>query len=474
MPIQRVAYPMVAIGFAFLVLQAARSGYDHDEIQHLHAAWLVSQGQQPFRDFFEQRHPTNFYLLAPLTMAFEGSPHALVFAARILNLALLAALLAAFLAIVRPLLRDPRAVWPALVLLGCFFFVRNSMEVRPDPLMNVLCVFGLWQWNAYLRQGGIRRAVLSGLFFGAAFAILQKALAFIGLVAVGTMLSLWDPQVRERAARGAAALVGAAAAPVGLFALAIWRGGYWPDFVFWNYTFNRFYYLKTHFDGPSALATVALSVAEDPLLWIAGLIGLLLTARSVWRRQAQPELVIAATVVLGMLAGLFQSRWPFSHNLLLLQPPLALFAALAIDRLSSPSGRLVAETLLVVMVVKVAVMCTIYTEGHNAMAVQERILAGTKPSDPIAVPPPYHPIFRQDAFFFWYVPVNNSIAYLELCEEQPCPSDRVEQERQAWERRPPRFVFIPRDEPTWAPFEFDKHRAEYRPSDINGLWERID
>jgi 4-amino-4-deoxy-L-arabinose transferase-like glycosyltransferase len=472
MPVPRVAYPIIAIGFAFLVLQAARSGYDHDEIQHLHAAWLVSRGQQPFHDFFEQRHPTNFYLLAPLTRAFEGSPHALVFAARLLDLGVLAALLAAFLAIARPLLRDPRAVWPPLLLLGCFFFVRNSMEVRPDPWMNALCVLGLWQWTAYLRQGGIRRAILSGFLFGAAFVFLQKALAFVGLVALGTLVSLWDPQVRERAARGAAALVAAAVVPVGLFALAIWRAGYWSDFVFWNYTFNRFYYLNTNFDGPSALATVAISIGEDPLLWIAGLIGLSVAARFVLRREGQPTLVIAATVVIGMLAGLFESRWPFSHNLLLMQPPLALIAAVAIDRLSSTRSRLVASTLLLVMVAKVAVMCVVYTEGHHSKAIQELLLARAKPSDPIAVPPPYHPIFRQDAFFFWYVPVNNSIAYLELCKEHPCPADRIEQERQAWERRPPRFVYIPVDEPTWAPFEFDKHRTAYRRTDIEGLWER--
>lgn len=474
MPVPRVAYPIMAIGFAFLVLQAARSGYDHDEIQHLHAAWLVSRGQKPFHDFFEQRHPTNFYLLAPLAVALEGSPHALVFVARVLDLALLAVLLGAFLAMARPLLRNLRAAWPPLLLLGCFLFARNSMEVRPDPWMNALATLGLWQWTAYLCQGGLRRAVLSGFFFGAAFAFLQKALAFVGLVGLGTVLSLWSPQVRARAARGAAALLAAAVAPVGLLALVIWRGGYWSDFAFWNYTFNRFYYLKTNFDGPSALETVAISIGEDPLLWVAGLIGIALTARSALRREGEPALVIAATVVIGMLAGLFQSRWPFSHNLLLMQPPLALLAAVAIDRLTSPRWRTVAAALLLLLIAKLAVICTFYTEGHNAMAVQDRLLAQTKPSDPIAVPPPYHPIFRPDAFFFWYVPVNNSIAYLELCQAHPCPSDRVEQERRAWDERPPRFIFTPSDERTWAPFEFDLHRAAYRRTDIEGLWERVD
>ena len=40
---------------------------DADESQHLHAAWLVGQGQVPFRDFWEHHLPLFYYLLAPLT-----------------------------------------------------------------------------------------------------------------------------------------------------------------------------------------------------------------------------------------------------------------------------------------------------------------------------------------------------------------------------------------------------------------------
>ena len=468
----RVVYPLLAIGFAFLILQAARSGCDHDEIQHLHAAWLVSQGQKPFRDFFEQRHPTNFYLLAPLTVVMEGSPRALVVAARAIDLALLIAVLAAFLATVRPLLRDQRAAWPALLLLGCFLFARNSMEVRPDPWMNAWCVVGLWQWTAYLRDGAPRRALWAGLFFGIAIVFLQKAIVFVGLVGAGTLLFLGNRWLRARVGRGLALLALATAMPVSIFALAIWRSGYGSDFLFWNYPFNRFFYFKTHFDGPSALATLGISVAENPLLWIGGAIGLGITARSVTSRKAEPTLVISAFVVVGILVGLLRSRWPFSHNLLLMQPPLALLATVAIDKLASPRWRLAVSALLVVMIAKVAVLCLVYTEGHNASAIQEHVLAHTDATDRVAVPPPYHPIFRKDAFFFWYVPVSNSIAYLELCEHRICPAPIIDQTRDTWDKAPPRFVYVPPDEPTWMPFEFDKHRAAYRPTDVDGLWVR--
>jgi hypothetical protein len=34
-------------------------------------------------------------------------------------------------------------------------------------------------------------------------------------------------------------------------------------------------------------------------------------------------------------------------------------------------------------------------------------------------------------------------------------------------------VYLPADEPSWAPVGFDAHRSEYRQTDVPGLFERI-
>ena len=436
----RLAHAAVGVVFALLVLHAARSGFDHDEIVYLHASWLVSHGQKPFQDFVEHHPPTLLYLLAPLTRLLEGSPpRGLVLAARLLNLGLLALLLAVFARVVKPLVRPRDTAWASLVLLGCFFFLRNSLEVRPDPWMNVLCFIGLWQWLVYLRAGGrLRPAVLAGLCFGAAVAFLPKAVFFLGLVALGTALALHGRVAWARAGRGAAVLLAAALLPLGGLGLALWRARLWSDFVFWNYTFTRFYYWHTHFDGPSALETLLVSLGEDPLLWVGGLVGVAFAARSVWRREAEPEVAIAASVVLGFIAALFRTRWPFSHNLLLMQPLLALLTAVVLDRLDS--GRL-------------------------------RTAAGVLLSTRVAVPPPSNPIFRPDAFFFWFNSEYFATAYLDWCQLNGAPPTRVEGDRRVWREHPPRFVYVPKGEPSWAPFEFAQHRRDYVETDVPGLWE---
>jgi 4-amino-4-deoxy-L-arabinose transferase-like glycosyltransferase len=470
----RIVYWGLGIGFALLVVHAAHSGCDHDEIVYLHGSWLVSQGQKPFRDFMEHHYPTLLYLLAPSANLLEGSPRALLVAARLLNLALLAVLLGVFVSMLRPLLRTPQAAWASLLLLGCFFFDRNSMEVRPDPWMNVLCFIGLWQWVVYLRRHGrLRQAALAGLCFGTAIAFLPKALFFLGLVGLGTALALKGRARWTHAARGGAALLGAALLPVGALALAIWRSGIWTDFLFWCHTFTRFLYLDTHFPGQSALGTLFESFGESPLLWIGGLLGVALAARLAWQRRVDPEVAIAAVVTVGFLAALFRSRWPFSHNLLLVQPLLALLTAVVLDGIASARLRAAVGVFLVLMLVKVYVLCFVYTEAPGSEVVQRRLLAESAPGTPLAVAPPYNPIFRPNAFFFWYNPESFVAAYLDWCRLHGVPPRKVDDDRRAWRDRPPAFVYLPEDEPTWAPFEFAQHRSAYVETDLPGLWKLV-
>ena len=456
---------------ALLCFQAAHSSYDHDEVQYLHSSWLVSQGQRPFQDFFEHHHPTLFYLLAPLTAALEGQPHRLIVAARMLDLACLAVLLVAFVAVARRVVRHGPAAWTALLLLGCFFFLRNSMEVRPDPWMAVFSFVGFWQWTVYLRgPGRLRPAVLAGLCLGTAIAFLPKAVPFAACVAVGTALALRGHAAWAQAARGAAVVLAAALLPVAALALAVAKLGLWDDFVFWTVSFNRVFYLS-HEAGSSAMRTFLESVGESPLLWVGALWGLGLTARAVWRGEAQPELTIASVVTVGTVVALFRTRWPYGHNLLLMQPMLALLTAVALDSIEGARARAAVGVLLLVMVAKVCVLCVLYTESPGAPAVQRRVLAETEPSTPVAIPPPYNPIFRPNAFYFWFIPQNIVPAYLTACRLHGLPPRKVEQDRRVWSDRPPRFVYVASEEGAWTPFEFHAHRGAYLPTDLAGLWQ---
>lgn len=44
--------------------------YFPDHAEHLHASWLVWQGEVPYRDFFEHHHPLLWYIAAPMVALF--------------------------------------------------------------------------------------------------------------------------------------------------------------------------------------------------------------------------------------------------------------------------------------------------------------------------------------------------------------------------------------------------------------------
>ena len=461
----------IAVAFAFLLVHALRSGCDHDEVEHLHAAWLVSQGQVPFVDFVHVHHPTIFYLLAPLARALAPSPRALVFAARTVDLLLLALALLAFRATAARTTEDRRADWAPLLLLGCFFFARNSMEVRNDPWMSALVIVAVWCWLRYLGEGGARWAALAGFAIGCATVFSQKTLPFAGLIGIGTIVAVARDRSRwARTARGAALVAGAAAVPILAMVIAIHRAGYWSEFAFWNYAVTRNLYLQNAPSnlGASLFATIGVSMAEAPVLWAAGLAGIALAMV-----RPRLETTIPAVVVVGALAALLPSRMPWNHYLLLVQVFLALLAVPVVDLvLQSVRWRAAAATLLLLMVVKTAVLSTFYTEIPDGPKVQRAALAATGPEDRVAMPPPYHPIFRKDAFFFWVVPGLLIPSYLDLCARARCPSGLVAADARAWDQSPPVTVFAPPDEPLWIPRGWDEHRSEYVATSTPGLWLR--
>src|SRR5437016_5692798 len=71
-------------------------GFNEDELQHLHAAWLVHQGFVPYRDYFDHHPPLFHYTFAPLVSWLGGSQAALFLVTRLLALGVLASILTLF------------------------------------------------------------------------------------------------------------------------------------------------------------------------------------------------------------------------------------------------------------------------------------------------------------------------------------------------------------------------------------------
>ena len=470
---------LLAAAIAALILwHAWASQFNHDEIEHLHAAWLVAHGARPYTDFLEQHHPTLWYLLAPSVGLFQ-SVRSFVFAARLFDLACLAGLLAIFVRLFRRLYPGARVRWPLLVLVSSFMFVRDTLEVRPDPLMNFLVYGALLSWVAFLQDHRRLRAAAAGVLFGAAVVVLQKALVVLALVVAASLLLA----VRHRADRvrsrrlvlGAGLMVAAAVGPVVALFAAIAARGFWNDFWFWNYQFNRFFYLQAelckHF---SVLVTLGISVAEDAVLWIAGAGGMFLCARQLWRDRrstsgADDPRSGLLVVALGYLPFLCFNRFPLEQYFIVLLPLLALFSAEVFARAVAPRPRAILQWSSGVMAFVLAGILLLYPGNGPQRDVQDVVLAQTAPDEPIFMPPPYNPVFRRDAGYFWYNGKLIGDAYAQYCEtrQRGCAGDKRDLDDHRWQSHPPRFVYL--YDPEYYPVHWKSRSRDYEATTVPGL-----
>jgi hypothetical protein len=463
----RIWWIVAAALAAVLVWHAWDSAANHDEVEHMHAAWMVSIGEKPFADFFEQHPPVYWMLLSPVA-GITSSPQVLAFIARLFDLGCLAGMLVVFARLVRRVEPAAAGPWPVLLLFGSYVFTRNMMVVRPDPLMTLCSFGGLLAWFDYLETPRLSRAVIAGLLFGAAIAVLQKALVMMALVMAASGIVFLMRKERRRALLIGTIVLGACAViPVALLCLVAWRGGWLSDMWFCNVPFNRYFYLEAPVAARVAFMTTLFAVlGTNPVVVALGLAGF-------DRRVLEPERLTLAIVLVGFMGMLATSSFPLAQYYLVPLPILGVFAArwfvheLAWVRL--------AVRIATVGVVGLFVAALIEYEGVGRfLRVQEDLLAKTTPAQSLFVPPNYNPIFRRDAGYFWYNGVMTAEVYGNFCRDHACPGeDKRTLDDRMWAESPPVFVWISAEYPWYLPYHWPERSKDYQSTDLPSLWVRV-
>jgi hypothetical protein len=178
-PIRRLLILAVAALALCIAAQAVRLSlckkYNVDEFTYGHAAWLISRGQVPYRDFFCHHFPFHLYLMAVPFLFMDDDPR---------NIACLRLAMLLFLALIGLTVwyingRHDRALGlPApLLLFSILPFVSSATEIRPDP---VACEFFLAA-IAVLVPPITRvkiRGLVSGLLLGLSIWTSEKVLCY--------------------------------------------------------------------------------------------------------------------------------------------------------------------------------------------------------------------------------------------------------------------------------------------------------
>lgn len=429
---------------SFLIVHLLRTAYDNDELEHLHASWLVSIGQKPFTDFVEQHNHLIWYLLSPLLSAFPDQIFVVATIVRFLDLGLL--LLSGFVLwkLFRLFFNLRITKWLMLLLSANVMFVHHMIEFRPDPMMSALLFFGFFFWARYFLQGRFLDMAASGFFVGLAVVILQKALVFwlmmVGLLGLAFIFAPWWQLQRTKILQASLGFFLASVMPMGLFLLWTAHTINFADYWFWNFPFNQFFYLHAHvYHHFPWYQKVGQNLLECFVTWPLGIMGLVAVIK--WHKR-DFALVSFAAMVLAYFMGFMRSRFPLAQYLLPFFPLLALLAGAWLSRLETqaPKRFAVVSAFIVFTLIECGVILWCYPKNTHQLAGMNFVLQNTAQTETVFLQPPLNPIFRVDASYFWYNngPIQNALQDYETT--YGVQTDWIAKDQIRWFSNPPKFV----------------------------------
>ena len=170
---------------ALRVVYGLRLSFDTDEPQHLHVAWLWTQGLVAYRDFFDNHTPL-FHLLAAPFVAAAGETPDLMLWARHAMLPIVAVLLYAVYRLGRSTFSPRVGVWAAAVTSILPSFLYDSVEFRADVLWAALWMIALAYWAAAPLTP--RRGFVLGLLVGITLAASIKTVVLVSTFAAASAI----------------------------------------------------------------------------------------------------------------------------------------------------------------------------------------------------------------------------------------------------------------------------------------------
>jgi hypothetical protein len=329
---------LVAAVFYFWRLGFLKTtGFDRDEFEHLHAAWLMSRGLIPYRDFFEHHTPGFWIVLAPLYRWYpvEQNPDtavAFIFMARRVSMVFAGVCLVLTMILAR-MWRGDRVAWIAVALLStCVAFMHKTLEIRPDVPATALWLGYLAATYAAFGATVSRKQAslfgLSGLLLGGAVMCTQKLLVVLPAIALAMVwyLAAGEGLYRRRLAN---CCWQAAGFGIPILAIVIFFAsrGALGAFVHYNLATNL------NWKGVSGLQRWLWRkvLHENSALVSLAIVGVLFEA---WRELhdwafTRNKFLLLAT--LGAIAGLVELPEAWLQYCLIFLPLLAIYAAGLLD-----------------------------------------------------------------------------------------------------------------------------------------------
>jgi len=319
---------LIIAACALWAYEIPNRGIDPDELEHLHAAFCVSRGDVPYRDFFEHHGPALYYLLWPC-FALVGPHLTALWAGR----ALMSGCSLATLWLTGRLANrwaGPHAgLLAAALLLWTTIFHGKGIELRPDVPAMLLLLVTVSQFNFATGGGSWRRFLCVGLMLGLAMLFTQKSIVpAAGIAAAACLARL---VTRSPETESALTVLARVIVPVAAGIALVWgitsalfaTAGAVNDF--WYSTWYQLWVWPVHSNRWEHLRP---TLAGDLTVWVAAVVEIAVVLRQ-WRKNEtwQQQRGVAALVALVCILSLGFVKATYPQFYLLWMPLLAALAA---------------------------------------------------------------------------------------------------------------------------------------------------
>jgi hypothetical protein len=446
---------LLAYLVALTVRLALTARLGHDDIEHLHSAWLMVQGQQPFLDFFQKQSPLFWWMLAPVVQLSQGSLSAAVFLGRGMMLLVLASSVWAVTLLARQCCQHRRyGVAAVVITLASPVLLYNLLVIRPDGVMVALLLWALVAVSRHLGRRSQSSLFVAGVLLGLASVLLLKAVPVA--VAMAAVVAWFDMTQGQGGARRVIAsqglLLGGGLTIVVPFLLLLAGLGLLESFTFFNVTFNGELY-RNPWPGDVGWFTRVTSVVtnelrQEPWLLVLTVLACGLRPRLLAggrRQQDRVRLLILVSLLVTSIIVLLLNRLPFYSYFLLPLLSGAILAPALVNRLAqltsghqlqwtSPRRKLSLRLFPTLMVLFTLGVTLAGGQGHNRFATNEgqldKLSALSRVSGPYQMPD--HPVFALDNRRIWDNVQRYQFTFRRLESAGRVPADIAEKYRREW------------------------------------------
>lgn len=237
-----------------------------DGFEHIKMSYLVSQGNVPYRDFFEHHHPLLWYIFAPIMYVLPHNFALAYYTSRVFSL--ICSLVTLFIIgkIISKFMGGKDNVLYFLVILFMFFPMWFCIShLKPDIIARLFYFAGLYYFFCYAEKFQTKDLVYCGVSFTFSFFALQNMVVSIFPLAV-PMLYLWRKQKKV----GKDILISSIApiCLIAVIAVIFVVYGIWEPYFQLNWIFNAHLFEYVHLNDVSLLYCWKIPVLMGLGAWI--------------------------------------------------------------------------------------------------------------------------------------------------------------------------------------------------------------